>query len=175
MDKGLIHYYYGFGKGKTTAAMGLALRASGSGRSVVIVQFLKNRMSCELLQMEKLGNITVLRGQSTNAFTNEMGKEDIISTTQIHNMNLAKALEYVEAGKCDMLVLDEATDAYELGMLDHDLFMEAVKNKPEMLELVITGHNPQEWLVDIADYVTVMQKYKHPYDRGIQARYGIEY
>lgn len=175
MDKGLIHYYYGFGKGKTTAAMGLALRASGSGRKVVIVQFLKNRKSCELLQLEKLDNIKVLRGQSTNAFSNEMNKDDIISTTQIHNLNLSEACEYVQAGECDMLILDEVTDAYELGMLDEDMFMEIVKNKPENLELVITGHNPQAWIADIADYVTRMQKDKHPYDRGIMARYGIEF
>ena len=175
MNQGLIHYYYGYGKGKTTAAMGLALRASGSGRRVVIVQFLKNRKSCELIQMEKLDNILILRGQSTDAFSNEMNKDDIISTTEIHNLNLSKALEYVQADMCDMLILDEVTDAYELGMVDEDMLEQTVKYKPENLELVITGHNPQSWIMDIADYVTQMQKYKHPYDRGIAARYGIEY
>lgn len=175
MNNGLIHYYYGYGKGKTTAAMGLALRASGSGRKVVIVQFLKNRKSCELYQLEKLSNITVLRGQSTNAFSNEMDKDDIISTTEIHNLNLSKALDYVQSGECDMLILDEVTDAYELGMLDTDMFMETVKHKPSNLELVITGHNPQDWISDIADYVTQMRKGKHPYDKGIMARYGIEF
>ncbi len=173
--KGLIHYYYGYGKGKTTAAVGLAIRASGSDKKVVIVQFLKNRPSCEIAPLEQIKNITVLRGQASNSFSLKMNELERKETTRIHNENLQKAINAVNNGECDLLVLDEAVDAYELNMLDKELFDNLVNNKPEALELVITGHLAQDWIIQKADYVTEMQKKKHPYDKGFIARKGIEF
>ncbi len=175
MAKGLTHFYYGYGKGKTTAALGLAVRAGGSGRKVVIVQFLKNTNSSELSQFAKLDNIVIFRGQACNSFVINMTEEEKEQTRKIHEDNFKKALECIESGQCDMLILDEVIDAYQLDLLDRTEFENFVKNKPEELELVITGHQPEEWLTECADYVTEMTKIKHPFDKGMNARKGIEF
>jgi len=173
---GLIHIYYGDGKGKTTAALGLALRSAGCGRSVVIVQFLKDWKCGELDSLELLPLITVLRGKAPGGvFVHEMTDEQKAQTKAIHDSNLKAALEMEKSGQCDLLILDEAIDAYRLGVLDAGLFKGLLTNKPEALELVITGHNPDAWLLDRADYVTEMVKRKHPYDAGVAARRGVEF
>lgn len=175
MSKGLIHVYYGYGKGKTTAALGLALRAAGSGKSVVIVQFLKESNTSELSHLRLLPNVTVMRGTAAKVFAHDMTPEQLEETKKIQNKNLSEALDIVKSGNCGLLVLDEALDAYQLGLLDTDLFMDLILNKPEALELVITGHKPDENIIGRADYVTEMVKIKHPYDKGIKGRKGIEF
>lgn len=173
---GLIHIYFGDGKGKTTAALGLALRASGCGKSVVIVQFLKDWKCGELGSLALLPGITVFRGKSPGAvFIHEMSGEEKLATKTIHDENLKKALDMQERGQCDLLILDEAIDAYNLGVLDAEIFEGLLANKPEQLELVITGHNPGSQLLERADYATEMIKRKHPYDKGVTARQGIEF
>jgi cob(I)alamin adenosyltransferase len=175
MQKGLIHVYYGNGKGKTTAAMGLALRASGSGKKVVIVQFLKDSNTGELNSLWLLPNITVLRGTAGKTFVFNMTPEQLEETRRIQNANLTAAVDILRAGCCDLMILDEALDAYQLDLLDGKLFLDLVCHKPEALELVITGHKPDEDIIGRADYVTEMVKIKHPYDRGLQGRKGIEF
>jgi cob(I)alamin adenosyltransferase len=175
-QNGLIHIYYGNGKGKTTAALGLALRAAGCGKRVVIVQFLKDWKSGELGSLVLIPNITVFRGMASgNGFTRDMTDEQKAETKAIHDDNLKKALELQKDGLCDMLVLDEAIDAYGLGMLDEKLFEGLLDNKPDELELVITGHKSDARLIDRADYATEMVKRKHPYDKGVAARRGVEF
>ena len=176
MFTGLTHIYYGDGKGKSTAAFGLALRAAGTGLNVVIVQFLKDWNCGEIKSFELLPNITVFRAKlSGNSFYHEMndGEKEVLKT--MHNENLIKALGLHENGKCDVLILDEVIDAYNIGALDAGLFDALLKNKPEALELVITGHNPNPRILEYADYITEMVKRKHPYDKGITARKGIEF
>ncbi|MDR3277670.1 MAG: cob(I)yrinic acid a,c-diamide adenosyltransferase [Oscillospiraceae bacterium] len=173
---GLTHVYYGYGKGKTTAALGLALRAAGHGKKVVLVQFLKDAKSGELSQLALLPNVTVLRGKAAgHTFSIDMTESERESTTRIHDENLQKALRLCENGECDLLILDEAIDAYQLGMIDRALFENTVNGKPEPLELVVTGHTPEAWLTARADYVTEMVKIKHPYDAGVLGRPGIEF
>ena len=175
-NDGLIHVYYGYGKGKTTAALGLALRASGCGKRVVIVQFLKDSKSGELNQLALLPNITVLRGKAPGGvFVKDMDDAAKAETRAIHNANLEKALTMQQGGECDLLILDEALDAYQLGLLDEALLSSAVRDKPAAMELVITGHKETDWITDCADYVTEMAKKKHPYDKGIPGRRGIEF
>lgn len=174
-EKGLIHVYYGFGKGKTTAALGLALRVSGWGMQVVIVQFLKNTPCGELLSLAQLPNITILRGKAGKGFVEGMDVAMRKATREIHDANFAKAVDLVEKGQCDVLILDEVMDACQLGLLDEEAFAQLIHNKPRALELVITGHEPIDWVIDKADYVTEMTKVKHPYDAGIAARKGIEF
>ena len=174
--KGLIHFYYGDGKGKTTAALGLAIRASGSGSSVVVVQFLKDRKCGELSCLALLPNVVVLRADLYgHMFVFEMSDEEKAAIKAIHDGNLVKALELQKNGQCDMLVLDEAADAYQLGVLDSALFEGLLNDKPEPLELIVTGHAPDARLLAQADYATEMVKRKHPYDLGITARKGIEF
>ena len=176
MSKGLTHVYFGDGKGKTTAALGLALRASGCGKRVVIVQFLKDWKCGELSSLELMPNVTVFRNKSSRGvFYHEMNDEEKAATKTTHDENLRKALELQKKAQCDMLVLDEAFDAYNLGALNVSLFEELINNKPEPLELVITGHFPDAWILERADYITEMVKLRHPFDSGISARRGIEF
>jgi cob(I)alamin adenosyltransferase len=173
--KGLTHLYYGSGKGKTTAALGLALRASGAGLRVVIVQFLKDRPCGELTQLALLPNITVLRGKAGKAFIRGLDEAEREATREIQNANLQRARVLVQRGQCDLLILDEALDACQLGLLDEPILADLICHKPAALELVVTGHRPVDWLIEQADYVTEMVKHKHPYDVGIKARRGIEF
>lgn len=175
MTNGLIHVYYGNGKGKTTAALGLAVRASGSGKKVVIVQFLKDSNTSELNNLRLLPNITILRGTAAKVFVSRMTPEQLDETRRIQNANLKQAIDFITSGNCDVLVLDEALDAYQLDLLDKDLFKSLVFCKPAGLELIITGHKRDEEIISAADYVTEMVKVKHPYDHGITARKGIEF
>jgi len=176
MSQGLMHYYYGRGKGKTTAALGLALRAAGCGKNVVVVQFLKDWKCGELGPLENIPNITVFRGKSSvGVYVRDMSDEEKAETKSIHEQNLIKAMDMVNKGDCDLLILDEATDACVLGVLDKGMFEKLIRDKPEQLELVITGHGTDPLLMEKADYVTEMVKHKHPFDHGVPARRGVEF
>lgn len=170
MDKGLVHLYCGNGKGKTTAAMGLALRALGQGMQVVVVQFLKNGTSGELEPLKKLG-AAVYSGQPGAKFTFQMNAEEKAQATQENNARLAEALQQ----PCDLLILDEICAARNSGMLDEALAKQAVLERPQHREAVLTGRNPEAWMVEAADYITEMQPRRHPYEQGIPARKGIEF
>ena len=167
---GLLHLYYGDGKGKTTAAMGLALRALGSGQRVVIVQFLKGGQSGEIPLLEQLG-ATVYRGKAGQKFVFQMNEAEKAATRALQNQNLAAAL----AQPCDMLVLDEAGSAWELDMVDKALLQQAVLHRPAGQECVLTAHAAPGWMLDAADYLTEMCCRRHPYQKGIAARKGVEY
>ena len=171
----MMHVYYGNGKGKTTAALGLAVRAAGCGKKVVIVQFLKNTPSGEEASIGLLPNIMLLRGKAGKALSFVMSESEKEETTLIHNSHLSSASSLAFSCNCDMLILDEGMDALRKGLVDTELFRRLVFERPENVELVITGHKPVQWLLDEADYVTEMVKKKHPFDRGITAREGIEY
>jgi cob(I)alamin adenosyltransferase len=175
-DKGLIHVYYGDGKGKTTAALGLAMRAAGCGKNVIIVQFLKNWKCGEHISLSHLPNVTFFQGKTTKGkFIHEMNDDEKHETKAMQDECLQSAIALVEKGKCDVLILDEVIDAQMLGVIDPDIGEDIIYNKPEKLELVITGHQPEARLLEHADYVTEMVKQKHPYDEGINARQGIEF
>jgi cob(I)alamin adenosyltransferase len=174
--KGLIHVYYGNGKGKTTAALGLALRAAGCDKKVIFVQFLKDWDCGEHNSLAVLSNVTVLRGKPAGGkFVRDMTGEEKQKTKESLDSVLQNALQSVMNAKCDLLVLDEAIDAQNLGVLDEQMLEELIYNKPNSLELILTGHKPDDKLLKYADYVTEMVKRKHPYDEGIQARRGIEF
>lgn len=170
MDKGLVHLYCGDGKGKTTAAMGLALRALGQGMQVVVVQFLKNGTSGELEPLKKLG-AAVYSGQPGAKFTFQMNAEEKAQATKENNARLAEALQQ----PCDLLILDEICAARNSGMVDEALAKQAVLERPQQREVVLTGRNPEAWMVEAADYITEMQPRRHPYEQGIPARKGIEF
>ena len=175
-DKGLTHVYFGDGKGKTTAALGLALRAAGCGKNVVVVQFLKNWKCGELNSLALLPNVSVFRGKPPgNTFVRDMSDKEKNELKGAHDKSLSSAIELLKNEQCDLLVLDEAIDAYKLGVLDAALFEGLLNKKPEALELVVTGHNPDAELLEQADYVTEMVKHKHPYDDKIAARRGVEF
>ena len=172
--KGLIHVYCGDGKGKTTAAVGLAARAAGRGLRVLMVQFLKGQETGELRSLALLPGVTVLRGKASEKFTFQMDERELQQTYDLNTKNLLTAKEALRAGECDLLILDEILGALSCELVDEDLLRDLVGTKPEGAELVLTGRNPPDWLLDAADYVTEMVKRKHPFDRGIPAREGIE-
>ena len=167
---GLLHLYYGDGKGKTTAAMGLALRALGSGKKVVILQFLKGGQSGEIPLLEQLG-AKIYRGKAGQKFVFQMNEAEKAATRDLQNRNLAAAM----TEDADLLVLDEAGSAWELDMVDKALLQKAVLARPAAQECVLTAHAAPRWMLDAADYVTEMKCCRHPYQKGIAARKGIEY
>lgn len=155
----MIQIYYGFGKGKTTAAIGQGMRAKGAGNTVTLVQFLKDNKSSELSVLP----FDIFNAPDTLPFN--PGKE--------YQAWVDSAIDYIISSKSDMIILDEFLDVIDsfvpagkaLGILD-------------MLngrEIVITGHKKVERLFEKADYITFMDKIKHPYDMGVKARKGIEY
>ena len=172
---GLIHIYCGDGKGKTTAAVGLAVRAAGSGMKVHFVQFLKGSPTSEIAVLEKIENITIRRCDRDYGFTFAMSDDDKAEITACHNRTLAEALELMQSGGADMVVLDEFNAAYSCGLLDKGLADRLVLEKPVDTELVLTGRDPQPEFVEAADYVSEILAVKHPYSRGIEARKGVEY
>ncbi|MCL2111830.1 MAG: cob(I)yrinic acid a,c-diamide adenosyltransferase [Clostridiales bacterium] len=175
MSKGLIHLYIGDGKGKTTAAIGLAVRAAGRERKVVLAQFLKGRKTGEAAMLEGLG-VSVIRSEKNRKFYCNMNDDERVGFREEQVRLLEEAKEAVFGGtQVDLLVLDEAVDTLDLNMLDEGALKDFIMQKPEDMELVITGRSAPPWLIEMADYITEMKKHKHPYDRGIDAREGIEF
>ena len=175
MPKGLIHIYHGEGKGKTTAAIGLAVRAAGTGNRVLIAQFLKGSPSGEVKVLQSIAGITLMRCEELKKFSWDMTEEEKRQVCQQHDDMVKTAVEQANNGLCDMLVLDEALGACCVGLLSEDRILTFLQEKPEGLEVVLTGRGPSERLLAIADYVTEMHKEKHPYDKGIMARKGVEF
>lgn len=175
MNKGLIHLYTGDAKGKTTASLGLALRALGHDMKVVLVQFLKGRETGELKSLEKIGNVQIFRYPRDFGFFKSASDEDKAEMTRLNNENLKKALNLVGEGSCDLLILDEVCGAYNNQALDRELVDDLIKDKPLQLELVMTGRNAPAHFIDLADYVSEFVKIKHPFDKGIGSRKGVEY
>ena len=170
MECGLLHLYWGDGKGKTTAAMGLALRALGSGKRVVIVQFLKGGKSGEIPLLEQLG-AKIYRGKAGQKFVFQMNDAEKAATRELQNANLRAA----QQEPADLLILDEAGSAWELDMVDKELLKAVVLERPAEQECVLTAHGAPDWMLETADYSTEMKCHRHPYQKGIAAREGIEY
>ena len=171
---GLTHIYYGDGKGKTTAAVGLAVRCAGRGNKVLLVQFLKSRDSGELYSLAKLPDIEVMRGKESKKFTFQMNDEEKHALLLEHNKMFDMVLAKVRSGNYALLVLDEVIGAINARVFDENRLIEFLLNKPENLEVVMSGRNPSARLIELADYVSEVRKVKHPMDRGIMAREGIE-
>ena len=171
---GLIHIYCGDGKGKTTAAVGLAVRCAGRGNKVLLVQFLKSRDSGELYSLAKLPDIEVMRGKESKKFTFQMNVEEKQALLIEHNKMFEQVLAKIKNGGYSLLILDEVIGALNAKVFEMPKLIEFLRHKPENLEVVLTGRNPAPELVEIADYVSEMRKVKHPMDKGIMAREGIE-
>lgn len=170
----MIHVYHGDGKGKTTAAMGLALRMLAAGRRVV-VQFLKDGESREARLLAGHFGVPVFAGKASDKFTWSMTSEELAATRELHDGNLASALAELEGAQEGLLVLDEALDALSKGLVDEALVDRALDMSARGIEVALTGRAPSRMIVDKADYITEMRCEKHPYAQGICARKGVEY
>lgn len=174
MEKGLVHIYCGDGKGKTTAAFGLAFRCAGRGGKVLVVQFLKGGETGEILLAQRLPSFTILRGNAAGKFSfcmNETEKQTVSEQNNCHLEDIAKMLQKEEY---QMLVLDEVMAALNYGMLDWDAVLSLIDERPAGLEVVMTGRNPPQELIERADYISEIKKVRHPYEKGVAAREGIE-
>jgi cob(I)alamin adenosyltransferase len=173
LEKGLVQVYTGNGKGKTTAAFGLALRAVGRGLKVYVIQFIKGGFDYgELYVVDKLPNLK-LKAFGRGKFVTEKpaGKEDV----ELAEEALTLAEEVVKSGEYDIVILDEINVALNLKLIKTEKVLELIKNKPKHVELILTGRYAPNEIIEAADLVTEMKEVKHPYNKGIQARKGIEY
>jgi cob(I)alamin adenosyltransferase len=172
--QGLIHCYLGRGKGKTTAAIGLAVRSAGRGRQVVLAQFLKSSATGELKSLAKL-DVTVLRSTKRMGFVHSMTAEELEECRAEQHAILSSVSNAERLADTDLLILDEVLDVLALKLIDEADLRSLIEGRPSALELVLTGREAPDWLLEQASYVTEMRKLKHPYDEGISARSGIEY
>jgi len=173
LEKGLVQVYTGNGKGKTSAAFGLALRAIGRGLKVYIIQFIKGGFDYgELYVIERLPNLE-LKAFGRGKFITQKppGKEDIELAEEA--FQLAKTV--VEGGEYDIVILDEISVAVDLKLISLERVLELIKNKPKHVELILTGRYTPSEIIKAADLVTEMKEVKHPFNKGYQARKGIEY
>ncbi len=173
--RGLIIVNTGPGKGKTTAAMGTALRAVGNGLKVLMLQFLKGSWRYgELDAVQAFGSNFVLR-QMGRGFVKVGGAETDPEDIRLVQAAWAEARQAIESGEWDMVILDEINYAIGYGMLDPAQVADALRNRPEMVHVILTGRNAHPLLVELADTVTEMREVKHAYQKGILAQRGIEY
>ena len=171
----MIHIYYGNGKGKTIAAVGLTVRAVGAGFRVGFFQFLKNGSSSEIDVLEKLGNVTVVCCKECTKFTFAMNDDEKRAVSDSHTSMLKKAIDMIENNEVQLVILDEFIDAYNKKLIDTELAEKFVSEIARKCEVVMTGREPSEQFRECADYITEMGAVKHPYNKGIEARKGIEY
>lgn len=172
---GLVHIYTGDGKGKTTAAIGLAVRAAGAGKKVFFSQFMKGQKTSELNSLALIPGIEILRSNRDFPFFNKMTDEDKLEQRKIHDAIICRLMEALDQNKADVIILDELTYPYDWGLVDVSMVEELLDKAKDRCEVVITGRNPDEKLIERADYITEMKCVRHPYDKGVTARLGIEY
>ena len=173
IHKGLVQIYTGNGKGKTTAAMGTIIRAAGHGLRVLLVSFMKGDYSYgEYNTLSKIPNVEV----SLFGFRNLIDPSNVKPEEKEQaGMALAKAREAVCSGEYDLVVLDEVNVALGYNLIEVDEVIGLIEDKPPAVELILTGRYADNRLIELADLVTEMVKVKHPFDKGIEARKGIEY
>ena len=208
----MIQVYHGDGKGKTTAAIGLAVRFSGAGKKVLFCQFMKGNISSEIGVLQKLENLEVELIGKKFGFYKDMTEQDKEKITKCHNHILEKVLgvllnaksagqepayqepaiqesadqepetqelqDQCQDGPVLLVVLDELASAYRYGLLDRNMVSKiilAASENRQIIELVITGRDPDSFFLEHADYITEMKMQRHPYEKGILARKGIEW
>ena len=168
---GYVHVYTGNGKGKTTAALGLALRASGAGLKVYIQQFAKNKNYSEIKALRTIKNIKVSQCGNGPFIIGKPERSDVECAAG----GWKKAKKNILSGKYDLVILDEINVAMKLGLVNSIDVVTLIGRKPKTVELVLTGRNCPPPIQKMADIVTEMREVKHPYRRGVGGRKGIEY
>lgn len=173
--KGLVHLYVGDGKGKTTAATGLSVRARGNGNQVLFSQFLKGRGTGEIAALEQLGVTCIRSMKSSTKFVFQLTKEELEEVRSGHLDMVEQIRDIMAQGKADLVVLDEVVDAVNAEVLPLDVLLDLVNSRPDHVEIVMTGRNPCSEICNLTDYYTFFACAKHPYRNGVPARKGIEF
>ncbi len=171
---GLVHIYCGDGKGKTTAAVGLAVRCAGGGGKVLFASFLKDDRSGERNILDYIDNIELIKNPKKIGFYKFMDDKEKEECKKECRDKFSLIKELIAENEYDMLILDEIIPVINYGIISEEEMLDFLNTKPEGLETVLTGRGPSEKLMDAADYVTEMKKIKHPFDKGIKARAFIE-
>lgn len=182
-EKGYVHIICGEGNGKTTSGVGLAVRCVGAGGKVLFFQFLKDGSSSELRTLEKLQGIELIAPIRVEKFVFSMTEDEKLAVKESYQKvwkELMKGYAMTAKGMVpleayDMLVLDEILPAIGYHFVEEEQVLEFLNARPQGLEVVLTGHEPTDALVDAADYVSRVSKIKHPFDKGVKARRMIEY
>lgn len=174
-EMGCVHIYCGEGKGKTSAALGLAVRAAGRGKRVLIERFLKTDDSGEVVSLKRIPEITVQPCQKTFGFLSRLGAAERAEAASYYQERFLQACRMAEREGYDLLILDELNVACAAGLVPEAMVTDFLKNRPEKLEVVLTGRGPGEGLLAQADYVSELSLVKHPFAGGLEAREGIEY
>lgn len=164
----MLHIITGDGKGKTTSAIGMAVRMAGYNKKILFAQFLKGSDSGEINILKALDNVTVMRLSKNYGFLNEMTSDEKESVCKEHNKILNTALN----GSFDMIILDEAIPAMNFSVLDKKLLFSVLDKE---CEIVLTGRDPDKALLERADYISETKKLRHPFDSSIPARKGVEF
>ncbi|OON92712.1 MAG: cob(I)yrinic acid a,c-diamide adenosyltransferase [Epulopiscium sp. Nele67-Bin001] len=176
MSKRLIHVYCGNGKGKSTAAIGLGIRAIGSGLNVIMIQFLKNDSTGEVKMLNTLEpKFKVFHFEKPRGFVWTLDDEEKVELKKEIQTAMKFAKKVMDTGECDVLILDEILGVLENGFIDIEEMVEFLKNKNDNVEVVLTGRNVPDIIKDIAHYVSKIDEIKHPMNEGIEARRGIEF
>ena len=175
MDKGCIHIYTGDGKGKTTACVGLSLRCAGAGNKVVFTQFLKDNTSSEIGILSNIENVEFVPNERTFGFTFLMTPEEKEDAAQYYRKHFEDAVAKAQEVGAKLLVFDEIISVYNENLVDREAVCRFLREKDPQLEVVLSGRAPADELMELADYVSEVKKVKHPFDKGIPARKGIEY
>lgn len=171
MDRGYVHVLTGDGKGKTTAAIGLAIRAAGSGLKILFAQFMKSGEYSEIKAFRRLSDLITVEQFGLGKFIIKTPHPDDIAAAQ-NGLNRVRTL--MAENTYDMMVLDEITVAVKLGLIAANDLLGLIVNKPHRLELIITGRYASPRVIETADMVTQMKAHKHYYHSGVKARVGIE-
>lgn len=172
MKLGLIQIYTGDGKGKTTAAIGQAIRACGHGLKTIMIQFMKGREYGELKLAKGMKNFTVEQyGRDAFVEKNNPTKKDL----ELAQNGLDRTREVIISNNYDIVILDEINVAIDYGLIKLDAVVDLIKNKPKGVEIILTGRYAPPEIIRIADLVSEMKEVKHPYTKGVKGRKGIEY
>lgn len=170
---GLIHLYCGDGKGKTSAAVGLAVRAAGAGKRVIFTQFFKDGTSSEVHPLSSLPGVRTMHAQTVKGLFRSMSQQQREQAREDYTALFRQVA--AAAKEADLLILDEIVSACNRGVVPETLVTDFLRSRPDRLEVVLTGRDPSPELLKLADYITEMRKLRHPYDRGMAARKGIEF
>jgi cob(I)alamin adenosyltransferase len=173
IGKGCVHIYTGNGKGKTTAALGLALRAAGHGLKTIMVQFMKGQHYGELDSVKNLGGLVTIEQFGHPQFCRLTDPPDEADVRRAQSA-MKRVNEIISRKECNILVLDEVMTAMMFNLITEAQVYEIIRSRPSGMEVVLTGRSVNTNLYDAADLVTEMQDIKHYYHKGVQARKGIE-
>lgn len=180
----MIHLYSGDGKGKTSIVAGMAVRMAGAGKQVLFTQFMKGNESSEIKILESLPQVTVWKPEREFGFYKYMTDKDKLEITEFHNeilrkvldtLNQYKEIEAEGSGPELLIVLDEITYPCRCELVDENLLKQILDGVPEVVELAMTGRNPKAYMLKNCDYWSELSMKKHPYEKNVVARFGIEY